>query len=117
MISKYSDDLYSDLHKDALGYRPSSDDYACWKAMSEADKQARWAYLVDELERSMVLEAQYEAEAIQDFEQKVIGVMQLGAETREQAIDWLMDSSDCNGDWDYFCYTFGLPYGYVKGAA
>jgi len=26
----------------------------------------------------------------------------------------LMDASDANGDWDYFCFLNGLPYGYFS---
>jgi len=28
-----------------------------------------------------------------------------------------MDASSADGDWDYFCYQNGLPYGYFKEAA
>ena len=41
--------------------------------------------------------------------------MESGAKIREVALGWLMDTSGANGDWEYFCFLNGLPYGYVTG--
>jgi len=31
---------------------------------------------------------------------------------RERVIAWLMDAEGANGDFEYFCFTQGLPYRY-----
>jgi hypothetical protein len=35
------------------------------------------------------------------------------ATNRARIIEWLMDAEGANGDFEYFCYTQGLPYGYL----
>ena len=48
----YEDYLYSDLHKDSLGFRPSKEMRDAWDAMTPDKKQQEWDRLNDELENS-----------------------------------------------------------------
>ena len=48
----YADYLYSDLHKDATGFRPSKEMRDAWDAMTPDKKQQEWNRLNDELENS-----------------------------------------------------------------
>ena len=57
-----------------------------------------------------------EAEAIVRFEDRVLNLMHTGT-NRERVIAWLMDAEGVNGDFEYFCYLNGLPYGYFKEVA
>jgi hypothetical protein len=41
----------------------------------------------------------------------------MGARDRETALRWIIDASPAAGDWEYFCFLNGLPYGYFKQAA
>jgi hypothetical protein len=54
-----------------------------------------------------------EAEAIVRFEDRVTNLMHTGT-NRARVIAWLMDAEGANGDFEYFCFTQGLPYGYFK---
>lgn len=110
----YSDDCYSDLHKDALGVRPSQSGYELWDAMSPDEKQEQWDYLLREMARSEEEERAYEQRCIEAFELQVTRTMEAGAESREQAIRWLLEASDCGGDREHFCYNHGLPYNYFN---
>jgi hypothetical protein len=41
----------------------------------------------------------------------------MGAKDRATALRWIMDASQAGGDWEYFCFLNGLPYGYFREAA
>jgi hypothetical protein len=66
-----------------------------------------------------VIDAEYiarkeaEARAIDSFEDRVLNLMHTGT-NRERIIAWLMDAEGANGDYEYFCFTQGLPYGYFN---
>ena len=55
-----------------------------------------------------------EAEATAKFEQHVTNTICMGAKDRATALRWIMDASQADGDWEYFCFLNGLPYGYFK---
>lgn len=112
----YEDESYSDLHKDAFGFRPGSRDWARWSAMSDDAKQAEWDSLVEVMKRRMDEEKEMEQECIARFEANVAGVIAAGAKDRETAIRWIIDAEDVDGDLDHFCYRMGLPYGYFATA-
>ena len=113
----FDGDIVSDLHKDAYGFRPSQGWWESWKTMSDDEKQGEWDNLIFAMNCSMEYEREQEARATKEFEDLVIRTIQTGAKTREDAIRWIMDASDCDGDWEYLCYKHGLPYGYFKKAA
>lgn len=110
----YSDELYSDLHKDARGFRPGESGYNYWTSLSPAEKQIQWDGLIRELDQRYAEEQAAEKSAIERFEAQIAAWIQAGARTRETAIRWIHDAEDTNGDGDYLCYRLGLPYGYVK---
>lgn len=114
-VHTYSDDIYSDLHKDALGFRPGQSGYVAWDAMSPDEKQEQWDYLIREMARSEEEERKFEQRCVEAFEASIVKAMEVGAKSREQAIRWLVESSDWGGDIEYFCYLHGLPYNYLKG--
>ena len=116
----YSEDCYSDLHKGARGFRPGQAGYEAWDAMTPDEKQVRWDQLVEELELSERDREMSESNAVREFEARVTEVIDSGAKDRETAIRWIFEAEDdlyVFGDPDYFCYNYGLPYGYFKKAA
>lgn len=114
----YSDELYSDLHKDARGYRPGSSGYAYWGSLTPDEKQAHWDSLCKEMRDRQEAEQKREQEAVAAFELRITSVVEAGAKDRETAIKWMFDAEEdeyIRFDPDYFCYQYGLPYGYFKG--
>lgn len=100
---------YSDLHKDAYGFRsylPTD--------ISEAEAETAVDELIKAAEVIFEREKEYERQRIEKFEQYVTQVIDLGAGNRETAIRWIMDGSDANGDWGMLCYNLGLPYNYFR---
>lgn len=110
----FSDELISDLHKDAMGFRPGEAFWGFWATASDDEKQAEWDSLCKWMEKEVEREKAEQAAAIEKFEKHVTNVICMGAGDRETALRWIMDSSNCEGDWDYMCYHHGLPYGYLK---
>jgi hypothetical protein len=110
----YDVDTVSDLHKDAYGFRPSELFWEEWIGANEAQKQEIWDSLERALEVSMEIERENEQRAIERFEALVRVNIDAGAEDRETALRWIMDASRANGDWEYLCFEYGLPYRYFE---
>ena len=105
--------IYSDMHKDAYGFRPRND-VSAWTL---ADFEAEFDRMQKDIQSDLAREQQEQAEAVAKFEQHVVNTMCMGARDRETALRWIMDASPAAGDWEYFCFLNGLPYGYFNQAA
>ena len=105
---------YWDMYKDAYGVRPRGVDTSSWTL---EQFEAEFASLATAIEQEDAQRKTAEAEAITKFEQHVTNIVCMGARNRETALKWIMDASNANGDWEYFCFTQGLPYNYFRKAA
>ena len=85
-----------------------------YDAMTEAELEAELEQLGKEAEEQGRIEAEREAESIKKFEQHVVNTMCMGAKDRATALRWIMSASNADGDWEYFCFLNGLPYGYFQ---
>ena len=103
-----------DLFKDVYGFRS----YAAKPDTVEGCK-AEMDRLVAQLEINERERKAEEAIAIQKFENLVASTISIGAANRAQAIEWIFQNEDeyTRHDKDYFCYNYGLPYGYFREAA
>lgn len=106
--------IYWDMHKDAYGVRPRCIDTSSWTL---EDFEAEFKILGEAIEREETARKAAEAEAVKKFEQHVTNTICMGAGDRETALRWIMQSSNANGDWEYFCYDLGLPYRYFAKEA
>lgn len=100
-----------DMYKDAYGVRPRGIDTSTWTLEDFRKEFTLLGEIIDREERERIAS---EAEAVKKFEQHVTNTICMGARDRETALRWIMDASEANGDWEYFCYLNGLPYGYFK---
>lgn len=98
-----------DMYKDANGFRPRHIDTSAW---TEEQFEAEFRQL------GMVIDANYkeqliaEEKAMHDFEIRIQMLLGAGAVNREQAMRWIHEAEDTNGDDEYLCFTLGLPYRY-----
>jgi hypothetical protein len=110
----YSDNIVSDLHKDAYGFRPSQRFFDDWAEYTPAEKQEVWDMLCTEMERSMKEQAESEAAALVEFRKTVAAQMALCNVTWTKAVDYLADAEDCDieydQDFDYFLWNQGIGY-------
>ena len=104
---------YWDMYKDAYGVRPRGVDTSGW---TEQVFMAEFELLGKVIEQEEIARKESEAQAIVRFEDSVLNLMHTGT-NRERVIAWLMDAEGANGDFEYFCFTQGLPFGYFKEAA
>jgi hypothetical protein len=104
---------YWDMHKDAYGVRPRCIDTSAWTL---EDFEAEFVILGQAIEREEIARKESEARAIVEFEDRVANLMHTST-NRDRVIAWLMDAEGANGDFEYFCFTQGLPYGYFRKAA
>ena len=102
--------IYSDMYKDAWGVRPRWIDTTKW---TEEDFIKEFDDLAKTIEQNELQRKADEAEAIVRFEDRVLNLMHTST-NRERVIAWLMDAEGANGDFEYFCFTQGLPYGYFN---
>lgn len=108
---------WSDLHKDAYGFRPR--DWDRIKNLSDADMKAEWDSMVESVEQNIEIERHAKEVASAKFEETLAEVIAAGAGDRSTAIRWLLDATDdvmAQSDIGYFEYLNGLPYGYLEEA-
>lgn len=92
MSFTYSDDCFSDLHKDVYGFRPRGNAMDNWDMMGPTRKQAYWDKLCAELEANTIFEKQQAENAVAKFEARVKDVIELGAGNRTNALLWMTSS-------------------------
>ena len=115
MFYTYDDQTYSDLHKDAYGYRPRDNH---WNCLTPVGKQIKWDSVLEDLDLHMEQEAADEAVAVEQFEAHVSEVVSLGGGSvgRDTAIRWIVEGLDLSSDdiahygGEYVCYKLGLPF-------
>lgn len=109
----FDENAFSDLHKDAFGFRPGVNFWTWMETASDDDKQKEWDSLLKAMHQRMKEEHDEEQRCIKVFEDRIDNLMHSGT-TREKVITWLMDAEDAMGDIEYFEFLVGIPYGYIK---
>lgn len=107
----FDDNIFSDLHKDAYGFRPRSHEY--WTA-SDDRKEEIWNGLLKELDAAIEREKMSERWAITKFENDLYDIEVLAGD-RETAIRWFveslkLDEIDLMYGGEKICYDLGLPF-------
>lgn len=107
--------MLSDLHKDAHGFRPHEEFWNTWDSADDDGKQAIWDGLLEDLNSSMEQEREFQARAIVAFEDRISSMIATvkGCQ-REDAIRYLHDAYDTEGDVGFLEYHLGVPYGYLS---
>ena len=111
----FDENIISDLHKDARGYRPDAYFWEEWTQCGDDTRQAMWDNLLVELEQAHERQAEEQIAAINAFELEIATALEVGARSREDAVRWIVQSLDLDDvDLMYggsaICYRKGLPY-------
>ena len=114
----FDEDIVSDLHKEAYGFRPrGSGFWAEWDSADDDGKQRIWDDLLDAANRAAETEREIQQEAIAEFESTVRGIMAtVAGATRKDAVRYLHDQYDTQGSEEWLEYELGVPYGYLSGS-
>jgi len=106
--------IYSDMHKDAYGFRPRH----LFTEMSTEELISDMVYFGRLIDAEMAQEAIAEKAAIDALEARLASYMEMGAPNRATAMRWELEASgdlvstaagDVH-DIGYYCYCMGLPY-------
>ena len=116
MLNQYTFDgnTVSDLHKEAYGTRPREGFWAEWDAANNDEKQRIWDSLLDTADRAAEMELECQLEAERELNEHFRRVVDIAGGTREDAIRYLHDAYDTNGDREYLEYILGVRYGYLS---
>jgi hypothetical protein len=111
----FDENIVSDLHKDARGFRPHQDWWYVWESVGDRGKQRIWDSLCDELDAEVKREELEQARALAKLLDRILDTMKLGADDQKTAIKWIIEAEefsdyDLQYGADYFCYHFGLSY-------
>lgn len=114
MSYSFDDNVISDLHKDARGFRPSVDFMRMWNEQTDDQKQIIWDALIFELNEEIDAEKERDALAIAAFEANIKQIMEAGRVSRKTAIQWFVRSLDIPeeylDDTGYICHEARVPY-------
>jgi hypothetical protein len=104
-------DLFSDLHKDAYGFRPHSHffyDEGC----SDERRQKYWDMAIEDLEIREQEDRRAEERAVAEFEAGLKVIMAAAGCDRATAIRYQIEAMGMEFEWDpgYICFELGLPY-------
>lgn len=108
----FDENLISDLHKDAYGFRPDQSFWSIFAAFNPDQKQALWDSMLADLERSIEEDRELQEEAIIKFESRIENLMHESTNVK-RVVAWLMQAEECN-DAEMFEFDNGLPFGYLK---
>jgi hypothetical protein len=113
----FDENIVSDLYKEAYGLRPREYFWSEWEEATNDRKQAIWDDLIDTADREAEREREMQIEAEHDVEDRIRFMMSTVAGcTRENAIRYLHDAYNTNGDTEYLEFNLGVRYGYLSGS-
>ena len=98
-----------EMHKDAYGVKGRHYNF---DKMSNEDLEKELKHLCVVAKESADLEKKWEENAYQVFLKRIAEAMKLGAETKEDAIKWILQAEGLENEKDagYICYQLGLNY-------
>ena len=107
----FDDSIFSDLHKDAYGFRPRGHEY--FDAAPER-KQEIWVQTIEALEASQEEESLREQEAVAEFKAQITRVIEAGAGNRITALRWLIQPAGetfrLEQDVEYWVFNQGILF-------
>lgn len=117
MAYTFSDNIISDLHKDARGFRPDEYFWEEWTQSPDNVKQIIWDKLCVEMEESMAAQKEAEAKALIEFRTKIRQIMDLVSCKWHDALRHLMVAeghevgyNTHDEDLEYFLWGQGIGY-------
>ena len=113
MKISYDENIISDLHKDAYGFRPDSSFWATFAVFNPIQKQALWDSMIADLNRSIEDEEEGYKMAAEEFEARIDSLMH-DSPTRQDVVNWFLRAENHQNEIDSFEFINGLPFGYLK---
>jgi hypothetical protein len=93
MTYTFDYDTYSDLHKDAYGFRPRHSRFYD-EATTDDERQELWDMAIVSANERFEREIEEERLALAEFEQTVKKTIEVGAGDEETALRWMVQGED-----------------------
>lgn len=110
----FDENIVSDLYKEVYGTRSMA---RGWSALTDAEKQTEWDYLLRRLDEVQAEQSEAEKQAIARFEARVASTSALVSNSdRADAIRIIAQAEDADlrYKWEQLEWSLGLPFGYIK---
>ena len=112
-MNKYTYDVgsFSDLHKDARGFRPSE---GFWQWVNNAtpdELQEKWDSLTEELNQAIAEEKAMEERCLVLFKEDLARMSAAYSISIPEAIDIMHQINGTRGDNEFLDYQYGVAYG------
>ena len=106
----YSEELFSDFHKDAYGFRPTGDHW--FYGATPAEKQEIWDAVGRAFDRRQAEEAEIEAQSLAKFKEEVQTYIDNGAGDRQTALRWMTQDETFyhTQDIEHWVYNQGILF-------
>ena len=116
MTYNYSDELFSDYHKDAYGFRPAGKELSDWLSLTPAQKDVRWRELGDLVDDNSKLRIKMEEADVERLKADIEQHISLGAKDRTEALLIMTKNEDfqtgqCVEAWVWEKGVLFTPYG------
>jgi hypothetical protein len=98
--------IYSDVHKDAYGFRPRYD----YSAYSLEQLEAEFVRFSEMIQAAAEAEARAEVAAVAAFKSVIRTLIEVGAGDEETALRWLASAAveECGPDWEHYLWQRGI---------
>lgn len=108
----FDENIVSDLHKDARGYRPRDVWWTYWSNCTNAEKQREWEGLIREMEEAQEAEKLREQEALAQFRRDIEMYMAFGARDRADALRWMTQNEKFYHEQcvEHFVWNLGILF-------
>ena len=105
----YSEDIFSDFHKDAYGFRPRNHEFY---DATPARKQEIWDDVQQDFLQAMVREEKAKVEAVAQFNRDIEMYMAFGARDRADALRWMTQNEKFYNDQcvEHFVWNLGILF-------
>jgi len=114
MTYTFDENIVSDLHKEAYGFRPREGWWNMWAAFNADQKQATWDSLIADLDDAIEQQEQQEAQALVNFRKLLKTTMATCNVDWKNALRILMEAdtefTKDSQEFDYFLWTYDLGY-------
>lgn len=109
----FDENVISDLHKDAYGFRPDSGFWATFAAFNPDQKQALWDSMLADLDRAIEDEEEGYKMAAEEFEARIDSLIH-DCSNRKAIVGWFLRAENFENEIESFEFVNGLPFGYLK---
>jgi hypothetical protein len=114
MTYTFDENIVSDLHKEAYGFRPTASFWSTWESSNDDQKQSEWDDLICAMEESMEQEKEQQAQALVNFRKLLKTTMTTCNVDWKNALRILMEAdtefTKDSQEFDYFLWSHDLGY-------